>query len=293
MTDLPGVCRLLRAGHRENVPMRHRITLALLAVAGMGVGACTGPTSSANGGDAPLPTIGLGSDLGDGGQISGGANVRTVGTTTIDTVVMVGDSITVASRPQLETMFEHLGFGNVLIESKEGKRTSLSFGSNPSGTQVVVDLVNLIQSGDDGDDGDGGNGGNGGNDGVVSPVDDDPLDHSNELWIVALGTNDIDQYSDPAERAAAINEMLQKVPSESPLIWVDTYFRDRPDATAELNATIRDRVGQRKNSVIASWSVVADDDGNLRDDGVHPREQGSIVFADVVGNAIIDFLQLA
>ena len=87
--------------------------------------------------------------------------------------------------------------------------------------------------------------------------------------------------------------MLQTVPDESPLVWVDTFFRDRPDATAELNDTIRDGVTQRGDSVIASWSAVADDDGNLRSDGVHPREQGSIVFADIVGNAIIDFLQLA
>ena len=28
----------------------------------------------------------------------------------------------------------------------------------------------------------------------------DPFDHSNELWVVALGTNDIGQYSGP-ERA--------------------------------------------------------------------------------------------
>ncbi len=258
--------------------MRHSIASAFLAVVGLSVSACAGSTSSGTVGDAPLPTIGLGSDIGDGGQISGGAEVRAVGTTEIDTVIMVGDSITVASTPQLETMFEQLGFGNVVIESKEGKRTSLSFGSNPSGSQVAENLVNLIHA-----IGDGG----------AQVSADDPFDHSNELWVVALGTNDIDQYSDPAERAAAINEMLQTVPDESPLIWVDTFFRDRPDATAEINDTIRDRVSQRGNSVIATWSAVADDEGNLRTDGVHPRERGSIVFANVVGNSIIDFLQLA
>jgi lysophospholipase L1-like esterase len=258
--------------------MRHSITSTFLVVVGLSMSACAGSTSSATGGDAPLPTIGLGSDIGEGGQISGGAEVRAVGTTEIDTVVMVGDSITVASTPQLETMFEQLGFDNVVIESKVGKRTSLSFGSNPSGSQVAENLVNFIHS-------------LGGAD--TASADDDPFDHSNELWVVALGTNDIDQYSDPAERAAAINEMLQTVPDESPLIWVDTFFRDRPDGTAEINDTIRARVGQRDNSVIAPWSAVADDEGNLRTDGVHPREQGSIVFANVVGNAIIEFLQLA
>ncbi len=258
--------------------MRHPITPALLAVVGLSVSACAGSTSSATGGEAPLPTIGLGSDVGEGGQISGGADVRAVGTTEIDTVVMVGDSITVASKPQLETMFEQLGFANVILESKEGKRTSLTFGSNPSGSQVAENIINLIHAIGDSE---------------AQVTADDPFDHSNELWVVALGTNDIDQYSDPAERAAAINEMLQTVPAESPLIWVDTYFRDRPDATAEINDTISDRVGQRDNSVIARWSEVADGEGNLRTDGVHPREQGSIVFANVVGNAIIDFLQLA
>ena len=258
--------------------MRHRFILALLAVVGLGATACAGSTSSATNGDAPLPTIGLGSDIGEGGQISGAADVRPVGTTQIDTVIMVCDSITVASTPQLDRKFEQLGFGNVLIESKEGKRTSLSFGSNPSGAEVAENLVNLIHSTADAD---------------APATDGDPFDHSNELWVVALGTNDIDQYSDPAERAAAINEMLQQVPDESALIWVDTYFRDRPDATAEMNDMIRDRVGQRSNSVIAAWSAVADDDGNLRNDGVHPREQGSTVFANFVGNTIIEFLQLA
>ena len=255
--------------------MRRSITSAFLAVVGLSVCACVGETSSATGGDAPLPTIGLGSDVGEVGQIGGGVDVRAVGTTEIDTVIMVGDSITVASTPQLETMFERLGFDSVVIESKEGKRTALSFGSNPSGAAVAEDLIKTMQAAGD------------------TSAEGDPFDHSNELWVVALGTNDIDQYSDPSERTAAINEMLQTVPDESSLVWVDTFFRDRPDGTAELNDTIRDRVTQRGDSVIAPWSAVADDDGNLRSDGVHPREQGSIVFADIVGNAIIDFLQLA
>jgi hypothetical protein len=37
---------------------------------------------------------------------------------------------------------------------------------------------------------------------------------------------------------------------------------------------------------------VAGDDGNLHDDGVHPREQGSVVFAGVISSTIVDFLQL-
>ena len=113
---------------------------------------------------------------------------------------MIGDSITVASTPALQEVYEQLGFDEIIIESKQGKRTALTFGSNPSGVDIASFIVN-------------------------SPDRDD--DHSNELWVVALGTNDINQYGDAAERAAAINEMLQTVPEESPLIWVDTYFEDQ------------------------------------------------------------------
>lgn len=268
-------------------------TFGALTVVGAAllVSSCGGSTSSATIGDRPLPTIGLGSDIegggvdgvggvdgrggsGGDGQITGGADVRVVGSTEIDTLVMVGDSITVASEPALEAMFARLGFDDVIIQAKQSKRTASGGESNPSGATVAANLVNLIESAEsDGQDA-------------------DPSDHSNELWVVALGTNDIAQYSDPAERAGAINEMLNSVPEESMLVWVDTYWRDRSDAAAELNDTIADRVRQRGNSVIAEWSAVAANDGNLRDDGIHPRDQGSIVFADVIGNAIIQFLEL-
>ena len=253
-----------------------RFIPALLVVV-LSVCACAGVTSSTTSSDAPLPTIGLGSDVSEADPIGGGVDFQMIGTNEIDTVIMVGDSITVASTPQLEEMFERFGFDSVFIESKQGKRIALSFGSNPSGVEVAEDLIKKMHAAGD-TKGEG--------------AAEDLFDHSNELWVVALGTNDIGQYSGPGESATAVDEMLQAVPDESPLVWVDTFFRDRPDATAELNVIIRNLVSQRDASVIASWSAVADDDGNLRNDGVHPREQGSVVFANVTGNAIADFLQL-
>lgn len=257
--------------------MRRLIALTA-AGAALLMSSCGGSASSATvGAQQPLPTIGLGSDIGSDGEISGGADVRVVGSTEIDSLVMIGDSITVAATPALEEVFSRLGFENTLVQAQENKRTASGGQSNPSGATIAANLVNLIESADPEESG---------------SSDDDPSDHSNELWVVALGTNDIDQYSDPAERAAAINEMLNNVPEESMLIWVDTYWRDRPDATEEMNNTIVDRVRQRGNSTIAEWSAVAANEGNLRNDGVHPRDQGSIVFANVVGNTILEFLEL-
>lgn len=261
----------------------HRLTALFLTGAALLMSSCATFTQAESNGEGPLPTIGLGSDINGDGQATGGANVRLVGSTQIDTVVMVGDSITVASEPALVDVFARLGFDNVIIRSQQSKRIANGSRSNPSGAEVASDLVAAIESGDSllPDDAP-----------LIAP-DDDPQDHSNELWVVALGTNDIAQYSDPAERAAAINEMLNSVPAESMLVWVDTYWRDRPEGTDEFNATIVDRVGQRGNSIIAEWSVVADADGNLRDDGVHPREEGSTAFANAIAAAIVEFLQLA
>jgi hypothetical protein len=150
-----------------------------LVAAALTIAGCAGSTSSASN-DAPLPTIGIGSEL--NGEVTVGAGVQTTSNIAIDTVVMIGDSITVASAPALQAVYEQLGFDEIIIESKEGKRTALTFGSNPSGVDIASFIVN-------------------------SPDRDD--DHSNELWVVALGTNDINQYGDAAERAAAINDLLQ------------------------------------------------------------------------------------
>jgi lysophospholipase L1-like esterase len=240
---------------------RRSLSVCLVAVA-LTVAGCAELTSSASN-DAPVPTIGIGSEA--DGEVVVSSDARPTSNTVIDTVIMIGDSITVASTPVLQEVYEQLGFDEIIIESKQGKRTALSFGSNPSGVDIASFIVN-------------------------SPDRDD--DHSNELWVVALGTNDINQYGDAAERAAAINEMLQTVPAESPLIWVDTYFEDQSEGADAMNGSISDRVLDRGNSAIARWSSVAADDGNLRDDGVHPREQGSAVFANVISATIGDFLQL-
>ena len=253
------------------------LSVCLVAVA-LTVAGCAELTSSASN-DAPVPTIGIGSEA--DGEVVVSADVRPTSNTVIDTVIdtviigdsitvidtviMIGDSITVASTPALQEVYEQLGFDEIIIESKQGKRTALSFGSNPSGVDIASFLVN-------------------------SPDRDD--DHSNELWVVALGTNDINQYGDAAERAAVINEMLQTIPEESSLIWVDTYFEDQSEGADAINGSISDRVLDRGNSAIARWSLVAADEGNLRDDGVHPRGQGSAVFANVISATIVDFLQL-
>lgn len=192
-------------------------------------------------------------ELGTGGQLAAGAGQ-------IDSVVMIGDSITKGSRDELADRFDLLGIENVLIEAENNKRMAVSLADNPSGSTIAGFLAG------------------------------DEEDHSNALWVVALGTNDVGQYASPDEIAAAVNEVLARVPDDSPLVWVETYFRDRPEQEDLLNAIVRDRVATRGNAVIAPWTAFATGDGVLYGDGVHPNPDGAKVFAFVVTDTVRAFL---
>jgi lysophospholipase L1-like esterase len=186
------------------------------------------------------------------------------GAADVDAVVMIGDSITRGSRAALEDRFGLLGMQQVIISAENNKRIAVSLTDNPSGSAIAQYLTDPAANGD--------------------------RNRSNELWIVALGTNDVGKYDGPEEIAAAVNEVLDAVPAESPLIWVETYFRDRPDQAAQVNAIVADRVIRRGNGVIAPWTFFAPGDGVLHPDGVHPTPGGTEVFAFVVSDTARAFL---
>ena len=102
-------------------PVGRRLTA--LGVALLALAACSATSSEASDGGAqpPLPTIGLGSDI---GQLSGGADVRAIDAGAVDSIVMIGDSITVGVTPALEEQFAQLGFTDVTIHNVEGDVTN-------------------------------------------------------------------------------------------------------------------------------------------------------------------------
>lgn len=114
--------------------MSPRLLSAWLVAVVLTVAGCTELTSSA-GNDVPVSTIGIGSEANSEVVVS--ADVPPTTSTVIDTVIMIGDSITVASTPALQEMYEQLGFDEIIIESKQGKRTAQSIGSNPSGVDIA------------------------------------------------------------------------------------------------------------------------------------------------------------
>lgn len=205
----------------------------------------------------PPPAIDV---AGDPGAISGAADGLAEGARDIDSVVMIGDSITRGATSNLDERYSLLGLDH-LIEAQNNKRMAVSALNNPSGASIVEFLAA---------NGDG--------------------DHTDEVWVIALGTNDVGQYSGPDEVAAAVNEILASVPDDAALVWVDTYFRDRAGDAEALNSIVRERVERRGDSVIAPWAAFAEGDGVLTGDGVHPTTDGADVFAFVVTDTVRAFL---
>ena len=236
--------------------MRSARTLSLLALLFVFAG-CDQAGVASSGDDVRAPAIAV---EGDPAAISGAADGIADGADDIDSVVMIGDSLTVGAARALDERYGLLGLASI-IEAESGKRMSVSSQDNPSGAAVAAFLA-------------------GNSDG----------DHTDEVWVVALGTNDISQYASADDIAAAVNEVLAAVPDDAALVWVDTYIRDRPEDTSTVNAVIRDRVTSRGDSVIAPWTSFAQADGVLSSDGVHPTVDGADVFAFVVTDTVNAFL---
>ena len=231
------------------------LVAAALALTGCLDDQTVGTQTEAN---VPPPAVDV---SGDPAAISGAGDTSTAaGAAGIATVVMIGDSITKGSTSRLKERFDLLGLDN-LIAAENGKRMAVSAQDNPSGAEVA----SFLAQNSDGD-------------------------HSDEVWVVALGTNDVSQYSGPDSIAASVNEVLNEVPDDAAVVWVDIYFRDRPEDAASVNSIIRERVTRRGDSVIAPWAAFAASDGVLTGDGVHPTSEGSDVFAFVVTDTVRAFL---
>jgi lysophospholipase L1-like esterase len=118
--------------------------------------------------------------------------------------------------------------------------------------------------------------------GRVAAVDPD-------LWVVALGTNDVANLDGVEAYATAIDTLLGAVPDDAPLVWIDVYVDTAEEASATFNRVLRDRLGQRGGATVVDWASVADDDGVLYD-GVHPGEDGNLVFADRAADGVAAWL---
>lgn len=171
-------------------------------------------------------------------------------------VTIVGDSITFAAAEHFEDEFSE-------VIAQNGKRIADDDGDNESGVEILTR---------------------------------ETLEHpeSDHIWVIALGTGDISKILDTGEVASAVDALLAPIPDGAPVIWVNTYFGDRPEDTAVVNDAIDQVVLDRPNSTVARWSDIAATEGPdgssyLSGDLVHPTTEGSAVFADFVIDATTAF----
>ena len=74
----------------------------------------------------------------------------------------------------------------------------------------------------------------------------------------------------PRTTRRAIDELVAAIPDGAPLVWVDVYLATAP-SSAMFNETLRAALAARGQSSVVEWADVADEDGVLRD-GIHPSE---------------------
>jgi hypothetical protein len=176
----------------------------------------------------------------------------------VTSVVMVGDSITAGSDAELRFAFAVAGISNVTIDAHPGRRIEVGRKDAPPIPGVIA-MRSLIAAG-------------------VDP----------DLWIVALGTNDVGSLAGPPAAAQLIDSLLGLLPPEAPVAWIDVYRADSLEQTDMFNLVLRDRLASRRRGTVLSWfaRVTAAGADLLTADKVHPNADGRRVFAEVASTAI-------
>jgi GDSL-like Lipase/Acylhydrolase family len=177
----------------------------------------------------------------------------------ITSVGMVGDSITRGSLDELEAAFARAGITETRIDGETGRRIEVGNGKGSAPLSGVRTLYGMLAEG-------------------LEP----------DAWVIALGTNDVGSYPSPEAYADLIDLILGMLPVSTPLVWVNTYRRQYLDDTSVFNLVLQQRINDRPNALVVDWfaAVTALDADLLRSDDIHPNEQGQLVFAMLVVDAL-------
>ena len=146
--------------------------------------------------------------LGTGGDPAGGGESESQ-----PTAAMIGDSITFMSTDPLRAALSGIGLDVRAIDAQVGRRITVGEGGQPyPGTDIVEFIANS-----------------------------DPPD----VWVIALGTNDIGQYPDAEAFGTQVQTLLDLVPDDAP--WSGSTPGTAPASTRPASST----------TPCAPWSVSA------------------------------------
>lgn len=175
----------------------------------------------------------------------------------LTSVVVVGDSITQGSRDAIRYVLTADGFTDVTVDGVPSRRIETGGGANPeSGIQAIYRML-------------------------AEGVDPD-------VWVIALGTNDIGKYPTDEEYAGLVEFVLDIVPEDRPLVWVDAFRDDYPEDSRRFNEILESELGERDGTALVRWADAVTNDPSLLRDGVHPRDEGEALFAIMIAEALSD-----
>ena len=103
------------------------------------------------------------------------------------------------------------------------------------------------------------------------------------VWVVELGTNDIDAL--PFDREAyteLVVSVLDLIGPGVPVAWLNVHRGDRPAESRAFDDVLRLLAAQRPELIVADWDAVARAEPVLGPDGVHLTLKGVSRLVDTV-----------
>ncbi len=173
-------------------------------------------------------------------------------------VAVVGDSLTLSAVEELEPALIRLGLDVIAIDGVEDRR--------------MVSRTSTVSSGSD----------------AISAIleNDSP-----DLWVIALGTNDVGAQQAPQTIRGHMTAVLDLIPDGVPVVWVDLWIRDRHDQIVDANDVIDSVIAARPGSAVVDWYSHGDDKSVITADGVHLTAAGQRVFAGSIASTIDSLFQ--
>lgn len=172
-----------------------------------------------------------------------------------DSVAVVGDSLTESAADEIEATLTQNGVDVVALDGLSNRRMVRVAGDVPPGTDAIES--------------------------ILAAVDEPP-----DVWVIALGTNDVGGAATPDEFAVDMGTLLDRIPAGAPVVWVDVWIRDLPDQVIAANAVIREVIGDRGDGVVADWYSRGGEGSAITDDGVHLTGDGRWIFARTILDAL-------
>lgn len=167
---------------------------------------------------------------------------------------VIGDSIALSAEPYVTSALESLGIDVVAYDAVENRRMVNGSNGVSSGRQAIRDAV---------DDG-------------AEP----------DVWVVALGTNDVGALTGRERWQEAVDEVLAEIPDGADVVWVDTSVRPLAEHAAEFNDMLRDELRRRDDVWVLDWHGRTADEGLVVDDGVHLSASGRIEYARMIADGL-------